>query len=72
MIQLTDNLIKERYDNITDRDKYGQRLIFDQRISSLLPEFTEDEIKNFCKTSKKWNCCCYGGSVGIYYAITRK
>ena len=71
-MELTDNLIQERFDSITDRNQYGLRVIFDYRISNLLPEYSKEEVKEFCKTSKKWNCSCYGGSVGTYYAITRK
>jgi hypothetical protein len=71
-MKLTDKLIDNRYNNIVNRDSYGQKYIFDQRIKTLLPEFTEQEIKDFCKTSKKWNCSFYGGKIGTYYAITKK
>jgi hypothetical protein len=72
MKKLTDQLISERFDAIKYRDQYGQRDIFDQRVRALLPEFTEEEVKIFCKNSPQWQCSLYGGRVGQYYAITKK
>ena len=69
---LSDELIEQRFNEITDRDGYGQRMIFDQRITSMLPEFTQEQVKRFCSTSKKWNCSLYGGKVGQFHAITKK
>jgi len=71
-MKLTDEFIKQRFDSITDRDGYGQRRIFDQRINAILPEFSEDEIKDFCRTSKNWAVGLYGGRVGTYYAIVKR
>lgn len=71
-LQLTDELIQDRLNSIIDRDKYGQRMIFDQRLNSILPEFSKEEIQEFCKTSDKFRCSLYGGRVGQYYAIVKK
>lgn len=69
---ITDNLIKERFDAITDRDQYGKRRISDQIAKRLLPEYELEEIKYFCKSSAMWRCSLYGGSIGQYYAIVKK
>ena len=74
MIQevITDELIKAKIESITDRDRYGQRMIFDQRINALFPE-QEEEVEIFCKEkSKMFSVSTYSNGRFQYKAITKK
>jgi hypothetical protein len=71
-ITITDSLIQQRYNAITDRDQYGQRRISDQVARRMLPEYTLEQIQDFCKDSSMWRCNLYGGYLGQYYAIVKR
>jgi len=68
---VTDEIIDQAIKS-ADRDQYGQVNTFDMTISRLLPKHDKQEVVEFLKTSTKYRLSLYGGSLGQFYAISRK
>lgn len=70
-MKINDALIQQKLDAITDKDRFGQKMIFDQRLSALFPG-QEEEAEKFCKTSKNFQVSTYGNRYVTYKAITKR
>lgn len=70
-MKINDALIQQKLDAITDKDRFGQKMIFDQRLSALFPG-QEKEAEEFCKTSKTFQVSTYTNQYFTYKAITKR
>ena len=69
-MKINDALIQQKLDAITDKDRFGQKMIF-ERLSALFPG-QEKEAEEFCKTSKTFQVSTYGNRYFTYKAITKR